>query len=205
MNTSQLNKVNELLTVGIPRKDKDPRAHFGNVVYIEPQHVMMARTTLIDSPELEYQQFDGLEKLNEQYRDKGLVIIGFPCNQFAEQDPGSDGEIQEFCRVNYGVTFQIMKKIDVNGPEANPIFEYLKAQAPSEEVKGLKAKAATALFSKISKSVEKESDIKWNFTKFLISRDGNTIKRYADRCKSLSGCIPCKEAEILIVGTVVRG
>ena len=62
MNTSQLNKVNELLTVGIPRKDKDPRAHFGNVVYIEPQHVMMARTTLIDSPELEYQQFDGLEK-----------------------------------------------------------------------------------------------------------------------------------------------
>ena len=124
-------------------------------------------------------QFDGLEKLNEQYRDKGLVIIGFPCNQFAEQDPGSDGEIQEFCRVNYGVTFQIMKKIDVNGPEAHPIFEYLKAQAPSEEVKGLKAKAATALFSKISKSVEKESDIKWNFTKFLISRDGNTIKRYA--------------------------
>ena len=124
-------------------------------------------------------QFDGLEKLNEQNRDKGLVIIGFPCNQFAEQDPGSDGEIQEFCRVNYGVTFQIMKKIDVNGPEAHPIFEYLKAQAPSEEVKGLKAKAATALFSKISKSVEKESDIKWNFTKFLISRDGNTIKRYA--------------------------
>lgn len=124
-------------------------------------------------------QFDGLEKLNEKYRERGLVIIGFPCNQFASQDPGTDGEIQEFCRVNYGVTFQIMKKIDVNGPEAHPIFEYLKQQAPTEEVKGLKAKAATAMFTKISKSVEKESDIKWNFTKFLISRDGNSVNRYA--------------------------
>lgn len=124
-------------------------------------------------------QFDGLEKLNEKYRDKGLVIVGFPCNQFANQDPGSDGEIQEFCRVNYGVTFQIMKKVDVNGADEHPIFTYLKEQAPSEEVHGLKAKAATALFTKISKSVEKDSDIKWNFTKFLISRDGNTVKRYA--------------------------
>ena len=124
-------------------------------------------------------QFDGLEKLNEKYRERGLVIIGFPCNQFASQDPGTDGEIQEFCRVNYGVTFQIMKKIDVNGPEAHPIFEYLKQQAPTEEVKGLKAKAATAMFTKISKSVEKESDIKWNFTKVLISRDGNSVNRYA--------------------------
>ncbi len=131
-------------------------------------------------------QFDGLEKLNEKYRDKGLVIIGFPCNQFAQQDPGTDGEIQEFCRVNYGVTFQIMKKIDVNGPDAHPIFNYLKEQAPSEEVKGLKAKAATALFSKISKSVEKDSDIKWNFTKFLVSADGATIKRYAPTTEPVS-------------------
>ena len=124
-------------------------------------------------------QFEGLEALNEKYRDRGLVCIGFPCNQFANQDPGSDSEIESFCQVNYGVTFQIMKKIDVNGPAEHPIFTYLKEQAPTEEVKGLKAKLATAAFNKMSKSVEKDSDIKWNFTKFLISRDGNTIKRFA--------------------------
>lgn len=123
-------------------------------------------------------QFDGLEQLNEKYRDRGLVVVGFPCNQFAGQDPGTDGEIQEFCRVNYGVTFQIMKKIDVNGADEHPVYTYLKAQAPSEEYHGLKAKASATLFKTISKSVEKESDIKWNFTKFLISRDGLQIKRY---------------------------
>ena len=124
-------------------------------------------------------QFAGLEELNQKYKDKGLVVIGFPCNQFKEQDPGSDGQIEEFCQLNYGVTFQIMKKGDVNGPEAEPIVEYLKAQAPAEEYKGLKGKAAKALFKAISKSVEKDSDIKWNFTKFLISKDGKTIRRYA--------------------------
>ena len=112
-------------------------------------------------------QFAGLEELNQKYKDKGLVIIGFPCNQFKEQDPAEDSKIEEFCQLNYGVTFQIMKKGDVNGPDAQPIFEYLKAQAPTEEYNGL------------SKSVEKDSDIKWNFTKFLISKDGETIKRYA--------------------------
>lgn len=124
-------------------------------------------------------QFAGLEDLNKKYKDKGLVIIGFPCNQFKEQDPGSDSQIEEFCQLNYGVTFQIMKKIDVNGPDADPIFEYLKAQAPVEEYHGLKAKGAAALFKTISTSVEKESDIKWNFTKFLISKDGDSIRRYA--------------------------
>ncbi len=123
-------------------------------------------------------QFDGLEALNEKYRDRGLVIIGFPCNQFAEQDPGSDGEIQEFCRVNYGVTFQIMKKIDVNGDNEHPIFTYLKEQAPTEEYKGLKAKATATMLKGLSKSYKKESDIRWNFTKFLISRDGKTVKRF---------------------------
>ena len=87
-------------------------------------------------------QFAGLEELNQKYKDKGLVIIGFPCNQFKEQDPGTDGEIAEFCQINYGVTFQIMKKTDVNGANAEPIFEYLKEQAPTEEYNGLKAKAA---------------------------------------------------------------
>ena len=124
-------------------------------------------------------QFAGLEELNQKYKEKRLIVIGFPCNQFKEQDPGSDSQIEEFCQLNYGVTFQIMKKIDVNGSNADPIFEYLKAQAPAEEYHGLKAKAAKALFKTISSSVEKDSDIKWNFTKFLISKDGETIKRYA--------------------------
>lgn len=123
-------------------------------------------------------QFAGLEELNKKYRERGLVIIGFPCNQFKEQDPGTDSEIEGFCQLNYGVTFQIMKKVDVNGPEAAPIFEYLKAQAPTEEYHGLKAKGMKALFKTLSTSVEKDSDIKWNFTKFLVSRDGQTIKRY---------------------------
>ena len=94
-------------------------------------------------------QFAGLEELNQKYKDQGLVVIGFPCNQFKEQDPGSDAQIEEFCQLNYGVTFQIMKK------------------------------AMKTLFKTLSNSVEKDSDIKWNFTKFLISKDGETVKRYA--------------------------
>ncbi|MBO4250222.1 MAG: glutathione peroxidase [Paludibacteraceae bacterium] len=124
-------------------------------------------------------QFKGLEELNRKYKDQGLVIIGFPCNQFKEQDPGNDSQIEEFCQLNYGVTFQIMKKIDVNGENADPLFTYLKEQAPAEEYHGLKAKAAKALFKKISDSAKTESDIQWNFTKFLISRDGKTIRRFA--------------------------
>ena len=124
-------------------------------------------------------QFDGLEKLNEKYSDRGLVMLGFPCNQFAEQDPGTDGEIQEFCRVNYGVTFQIMQKIDVNGDNEHPVFTFLKAQAPTEEYKGLKAKATHTMLKTLSESAKKEGDILWNFTKFLISRDGTRIERFA--------------------------
>ena len=124
-------------------------------------------------------QFDGLEALNEKYRDRGLVIIGFPCNQFKEQDPGTDGEIQEFCRVNYGVTFQITKKTDVNGDDEHPVFTWLKAQAPTEEYKGLKAKATHTLLKTLSTSAKKDSDILWNFTKFLVAKDGTTVKRYA--------------------------
>ena len=102
-------------------------------------------------------QYDGLEALYQKYKDQGLDIVGFPCDQFAHQEPGSNEGIEEFCRVNHGVT----------------------TQAPTEEYKGLKAKAAEKLFKSISKSVEKDNDIKWNFTKFLINRDGTEIKRYA--------------------------
>ncbi len=123
-------------------------------------------------------QYDGLEELYQKYKDQGLVVIGFPCDQFAHQEPGTDEEIAEFCRINHGVTFPLMKKVDVNGKDAEPIFEYLKSKAPNEEYKGLKAKATHTMLKGISKSVEKDSDILWNFTKFLISRDGNTIKRF---------------------------
>ena len=102
-------------------------------------------------------QFEGLEKLWKDFGDKGLQVIGFPCNQFANQESGTDDQIQEFCSLNYGVTFPIMKKIKVNGSEADPIFQYLKSQAG-----GFITNA-----------------IKWNFTKFLISRDGTEIRRYA--------------------------
>ena len=124
-------------------------------------------------------QYDGLEALYQKYKDRGLAIVGFPCDQFAHQEPGSDEEIAEFCRINHGVTFQLMKKIDVNGPDEAPIYTYLKAAAPTEEYKGLKAKATHKLLKGLSKSVEKDSDILWNFTKFLINRDGTVIKRFA--------------------------
>jgi len=124
-------------------------------------------------------QYDGLEALYQKYKDKGLVILGFPCDQFAHQEPGSDEQIEEFCRLNHGVTFQLMKKTDVNGPAESPVFTYLKAAAPSEEYNGLKAKATQKLLKGLSKSVEKDSDILWNFTKFLVSRDGSIVKRFA--------------------------
>ncbi len=124
-------------------------------------------------------QFDGLEAPNEKYRDRGLVVIGFPCNQFAEQDPGADSEIEGFCRMNYGVTFQIMKKTDVNGADEHPVFTFLKAQAPTEEYKGLKAKATHTMLKGLSKSAKKDSDILWNFTKFLVAKDGTTVQRFA--------------------------
>ena len=128
-------------------------------------------------------QYDGLEALYQKYKDQGLVIIGFPCDQFAGQEPGSNDEIAEFCRLNHGVTFPLMAKADVNGENAEPVFEYLKAQAPTEEYKGFKAKATAKLLKGLSKSMGKDSDIRWNFTKFLVNRDGTVIKRYAPTTK----------------------
>lgn len=124
-------------------------------------------------------QYDGLEALYQKYKDQGFVILGFPCDQFAGQEPGSNEEIAEFCRLNHGVTFPLMAKTDVNGANAEPVFEFLKTQAPTEEYSGFKAKATHKMLKAISKSVEKDSDILWNFTKFLVSKDGLTVKRYA--------------------------
>ena len=103
-------------------------------------------------------QFAGLEELNKKYAAKGLVVMGFPSNQFGSQDPGTDSEIASFCQMNYGVTFPMMSKVEVNGDHAHPLWKWLTKEAPG--ILGTKA-------------------IKWNFTKFLIGRDGHVIKRYA--------------------------
>ncbi len=103
-------------------------------------------------------QFAGLEVLHETYGQKGLVVLGFPCNQFGSQDKGSNDEIAGFCQVNYGVTFPMMAKIDVNGEQAHPLYQWLASEAPG--LLGTKA-------------------IKWNFTKFLVGKDGSVLKRYA--------------------------
>lgn len=124
-------------------------------------------------------QYDGLEALYQKYKDQGFVILGFPCDQFKHQEPGTDEEIAEFCRINHGVTFPLMKKIDVFGENAHPIFKYLTEQVPTEEVHGLKDKATMALVDSLSRSEgRKEGEIRWNFTKFLISKDGTEIKRF---------------------------
>lgn len=102
-------------------------------------------------------QYDGLEKLFQDYKDQGFEVMAFPCNQFGNQEPGDAGEIEQFCKVNFGLTFPLMQKVEVNGDNASPLFDWMKAEAP-----GLMG----------SKS------IKWNFTKFLIDREGNVVKRY---------------------------
>ena len=103
-------------------------------------------------------QYKGLEALYEKFHGKGLEILGFPCNQFGGQEPGSEQEIAQFCELNYGVTFPLFAKVDVNGEHAAPVYKYLKSEKP-----GLLGSEA----------------IKWNFTKFLVDRNGNVVKRYA--------------------------
>ena len=115
-------------------------------------------------------QFGGLEQLHQRYGARGLVVLGFPCNQFGSQDPGSNAEIAGFCQRNYGVSFPMMAKIEVNGAQAHPLYRWLTAEAPG--LLGSKA-------------------IKWNFTKFLVGRDGRVIRRYApqDAPQKLAGDI----------------
>lgn len=121
-------------------------------------------------------QFGGLEKLWQDYRDRGLVVVGFPSNEFGGQDPGSNDEIASFCQRNYGVSFPMMAKVQVNGGDAHPLWQWLKAQAPG---------------------VLGTEGIKWNFTKFLIGRDGRVIQRYApnDAPEKLRGDIEKALAE----------
>jgi len=110
-------------------------------------------------------QYKGLEELYQKYRERGFVVLGFPCNQFGGQEPGSDKDIQGFCQLNYGVSFPVMAKIDVNGENADPLYVWLKKTAP-----GLLGTEA----------------IKWNFTKFLIGRNGEVVARYAPQTDPLS-------------------
>ena len=125
-------------------------------------------------------QYDALEELWKKYADKGLQVIGFPCDQFGHQEPGSDEEISEFCRINHGVTFPLMKKIEVNGPDAHPIYKYLKSQKGFQGFgKGMKAKMMELPMKKTDPGYKDSPEIKWNFTKFLISRDGSRIERFA--------------------------
>ncbi|MBQ3431403.1 MAG: glutathione peroxidase [Clostridia bacterium] len=123
-------------------------------------------------------QYEGLEALYEKYHEQGLEILDFPCNQFKGQAPGSDEEIHEFCTLKYNTQFDQFKKIDVNGENESPLYTFLKAEAPDEEIKGVKNKLAMKAVSKLSESTQKPSDIKWNFTKFLVDRSGKVIGRY---------------------------
>lgn len=106
-------------------------------------------------------QYEGLEKLQQTYGEQGFSVIGFPCNQFGGQEPGSDEDIQEFCSINYHTTFPVMAKIDVNGSDADPLYKYMKKQQRGAD----------------------GSTIEWNFAKFLIDRDGNVVKRYIPKAQ----------------------
>lgn len=122
-------------------------------------------------------QYEALEKLYEEYHDKGLEILDFPCNQFGHQAPGTDSEIHEFCQAKYNTSFDQFKKIDVNGENEDKLFTYLKENAKEDEIHGLKNKMAMKGVAKISSTCKKKNDIKWNFTKFLVDKDGNVVRR----------------------------
>jgi glutathione peroxidase len=109
-------------------------------------------------------QFEGLEQLHQQYKDKGLVVLGFPCNQFADQEPETNESMEQSCQLNFGVTFPLMAKCEVNGPSTHPVFKYLKSKT-------------SGLFG---------NRIKWNFTKFLIDKNGKPVKRYSPITKPQS-------------------
>ncbi len=127
-------------------------------------------------------QYEGLENLYKKYNEKGFEILDFPCNQFGNQAPGSDSEIHEFCTAKYKTSFDQLAKIEVNGENEEPLYTFLKSEQPDEEVTGFKNKMAMAAIGKLSKTAKSKSDIKWNFTKFLVDKNGNVVKRYVPTC-----------------------
>ena len=129
-------------------------------------------------------QYEGLQALYEKYKDKGLVVIGFPCDQFGHQEPGTAEEIAEFCTLNYGVTFPLMAKSDVNGENANPVFKWLYGEKPFESFgEGERAEMMDRMLSRRDSLYASNPDIKWNFTKFLVDRKGNVVGRYEPTAK----------------------
>ena len=124
-------------------------------------------------------QYEAIEKLYEKYHGQGFEVLDFPCNQFGHQAPGDNDEIHEFCTAKYQTKFDQFAKIEVNGENESPVFTALKKAQPTEEVIGMKNKMAMKAIKKISTTCKKEGDIVWNFTKFLVDKDGNPIKRYS--------------------------
>ena len=124
-------------------------------------------------------QYEDIEKMYEDYHEKGLEIIDIPCNQFMGQTPGTDEEIHEFCTLHYNTQFPQMKKSEVNGENALPLYGYLKSQKGFEGFgKGMKSMAMGAMLSKIDKNYKNNPEIKWNFTKFVVDRQGNVVARF---------------------------
>ncbi|MFA5342160.1 MAG: glutathione peroxidase [Clostridia bacterium] len=126
-------------------------------------------------------QYDGLSKLYDRYADKGFEVLDFPCNQFLNQAPGSDEELASFCQLKFGTKFKTFAKIDVNGKNAHPLFTWLKENMPEDE-RNTEDKGIKNMLRKI-KNVIGTKDIKWNFTKFLINRNGEVVKRYEPATK----------------------
>lgn len=123
-------------------------------------------------------QYEAIEKLYEKYNDKGFEVLDFPCNQFGHQAPGSNDEIHQFCTAKYKTKFDQFAKIDVNGENESEVYKILKEQQPTEEVKEIKNKISMKAIEKISNTCTKKGDIVWNFTKFLVDKKGNAVKRY---------------------------
>ena len=128
-------------------------------------------------------QYEGLENLYKKYNEQGLEILDFPCNQFGNQAPGNDNEIHEFCTLKYNTSFDQFAKIDVNGENESPLFTFIKQESPEELVEGIKNKMAMKAIEKISSTAKKDKDIKWNFTKFLVDRNGNVVYRFSPTFK----------------------
>jgi glutathione peroxidase len=128
-------------------------------------------------------QYEGLEELYKKYHDKGLEILDFPCNQFGNQAPGSDDEIHEFCSLKYNTSFDQFTKIEVNGDNESPLYTFLKEKIADDVIDGMKNKMSMKAIEKISKTAINKNDIKWNFTKFLVDREGNVVGRYSPTYK----------------------
>ena len=124
-------------------------------------------------------QYEGLEKLYKKYHEQGLEILDLPCDQFGHQEPGSDDEIHEFCTAKYKTTFDQLKKIEVNGENEIGLYTYLKANSPKEIIKGVGHKTAMAGVKSNSKTCKNKNDIVWNFTKFLVDKEGKVVARYS--------------------------